>query len=568
MQRLSLYRTLLVAFIIMLVFGQMRGQHIAPDQPAESGESIQLFSDRALYCVSELIFFSAVYKKAPYIQADQWSGILYLELIKWDGSKLTQDKFSIKNETAYGNIQIPENIKSGNYYLRAYTKWMRNYSAYSYSYLPVKIINPLLSEIDQGPMFSNDTVQRDYIKNARKDGDIAFSGIKQSYKRRELVEFDVSVEDKLLNGTYILSVARADKPEEPNISLHFTDNNSNITVKKIEHLPEIRRLSLSGKAIQKTSNQPLVNEKIILTSALDPFYFSNTLTDITGSFSFSFPEYEDSHQFCLTTEKEYPDDIEFNISSDFCNQAVTLPYTAFELCPKEEAYARQLCTNAQLNTKFAIANTSNKPQIAYPPFFGKCQRLIYVKDYIELNNFEEFLFELVPDVTIVHTRDKAYLRLEEMGSLIYYPPLILFDNIPTTNDEALLAMSNKHIERIEVINGGYIVGNYKYSGLICIYSNKQDLAGIELNKNIQFFNYQLLSEHGYSFPDYSSDSTPKIADLRNLLFWQPQLELSSEKASKISFYTSDASGQYIVTLSGISDEDDSIIYRQYPFLVK
>jgi len=96
---------------------------------AVSGETIRLFTDQNIYCVNEKIYFTAEYSCANELDSLAWSNVLYVELIKWNGNKLVQMKLNLTRPETSGVIIIPGNLLSGNYYLRAYTKWMRNFSA-------------------------------------------------------------------------------------------------------------------------------------------------------------------------------------------------------------------------------------------------------------------------------------------------------------------------------------------------------------------------------------------------------------------------------------------------------
>ena len=188
-------------------------------KPAASGELITLFTDRSVYVISEDLHYSLFYKQPPQSEGNTWSTVIYVELIKWDGTKLAQSKVPVKQGAANGMIRLPSNIPSGNYYLRAYTKWMRNYSPYSYRYLPVKIVNPYISDIDQGPG-EDKTLAKKYAFGGIKDHvnvktalieDLEFSDIAERYGKRDRVDLGIQVSDKLKSGRYCLTVAKMDR---------------------------------------------------------------------------------------------------------------------------------------------------------------------------------------------------------------------------------------------------------------------------------------------------------------------------------------------------------------------
>lgn len=557
----------IITSLVLLVFNFLHGQDATPAIPVRSGETIDLCCDRALYCVSENIYFSASYKPPSQVTQSQWSTVLYAELISWNGTRLAQEKVRIKNAYADGFLTIPDNVKSGNYYLRVYTRWMRNYSPYTYSYIRVKIVNPYVVEIDKGPETNEQDVQFFELHESKISESIMFTGLEKTYRARQLVEFEISSPDKQLNGPCYLSVAMSGKSEKAAASLDFSGYENHDTTKELEYLPEIRGVSISGKVIDQSTQKPLARESIILTSALNPFYFSNVRSDSSGNFIFSLPGYTGTQQFCIKAGNSKLDKLEFLIGSDYCNQAITLPYIPFELKREEESVVKEIILNAQLLSKYSNISDTAFVQEDYPPFYGKAGSTTYIKDYIELIDLKEFFFELIPDVYIKYRNRRPYLDLIDESSLNASYPMLLFDNIPVSNDETLLSIPSRRIERIEVINGGYIVGKNIYSGIISIYSNKRDLAGMDLPENTEFFSYSLLGDNKYTPPDYSENRSSRNAETRNLLYWDPHMELSDEAAQKISFYTSDAIGEYTVTLRGIDESGSSIVYGQTHFIV-
>ena len=96
-----------------------------------------------------------------------------------------------------------------------------------------------------------------------------------------------------------------------------------------------------------------------------------------------------------------------------------------------------------------------------------------------------------------------------------------------------------------------------YNGIICVSTKKKDFAGIELNKNSQFFSYKLFSEGNFTLSDYSSIETNKLTYRQNLLFWDPDIELIQNNPQTLSFYTSDSKGEYIVNIRSINAKGKS-----------
>ena len=103
-----------------------------------------------MYVSGENILFSAmVYHKSD-LSAEEISRTLYCELIAPDGKKIAARKFGLFRFSAGGAFPIPEEAVSGIYYLRFYTRIMRNNASGDYKYILLKIVNPFKTEVLPG----------------------------------------------------------------------------------------------------------------------------------------------------------------------------------------------------------------------------------------------------------------------------------------------------------------------------------------------------------------------------------------------------------------------------------
>jgi hypothetical protein len=75
------------------------------------------------------------------------SKVLYCELISPDGSRVTGGKYPLENSLSHSCLEIPGEIVSGTYYLKAYTRFMRNQGPAAYHYTKLVIINPEKPEV-------------------------------------------------------------------------------------------------------------------------------------------------------------------------------------------------------------------------------------------------------------------------------------------------------------------------------------------------------------------------------------------------------------------------------------
>lgn len=106
-------------------------------------ETVTLDTDRDIYMNGEEIFYSVNYYLNNIQKQPTFSNIIYVELINCANNKpVIQKKIKLLNYKANDIIKIPSNIVSGNYILRTYTIYQRNFSDYSFAYHLITILNP------------------------------------------------------------------------------------------------------------------------------------------------------------------------------------------------------------------------------------------------------------------------------------------------------------------------------------------------------------------------------------------------------------------------------------------
>lgn len=91
-------------------------------------EKVFLHLDKNFYTAGEDIWFKAYLLDAGTHQPDTLSKTLYVDLIKPDQTTvIKRHMLEVKNGMAHGDFALPEQLPSGNYKIRAYTNWMRNF---------------------------------------------------------------------------------------------------------------------------------------------------------------------------------------------------------------------------------------------------------------------------------------------------------------------------------------------------------------------------------------------------------------------------------------------------------
>ncbi len=539
------------------------------EMPEESGEEIFLETDRLFYCTDEKIYFTADYSFNYPIADVQWSKVIYMELIRWNGEKIAQAKYKLNENSASGYLTIPPTVLSGNYYLRAYTKWMRNYPIEEYALKMIKVINPYESKIDQGPVRESDNGSVQFIPlKGNSSNCIECFTDKSTYRQREKVELAIRLnkhDHDLPN--FCISVAKAANIDTNRYCIQIRDKISP-DENSLIYLPEFRGISISGKILDAGSKMSIANTTIHLSTPQNWKHFTSFHTGDNGLFYFTLPDFYGQLDFYIDAVLENRESADILIDNDYCNRSIQLTYLPFSLDTIEKKIALEMAVNMQLSRIFSEESTMHTIESGQDPFYVRPDHIYNTETYVQLPNLEEFFFELVKEVRTVKIQGQTDLRMVAYSQYRNLKPLILLDNIAVSDLEEFLKIPLDRIEKIEIIDKPYIVSGLKYSGVICVSTKRKDFAGIELNKNSLFFSYDLLSDGSFNIPDYSSPNTKRETYRHNLLLWDPDIELTQDHPQTLSFYTSDSKGEYIVYIRSINANDKPQLYGTCKIVVE
>src|SRR6185437_11600572 len=112
-------------------------------------EKIFLHLDKSVYASGEIIWFKAYVTDAKNNQFSPLSKIGYVEIINADNSPILQAKVDIDSGQGKGSFEIPSSVSTGNYKIRAYTNWMKNFHPDFYFEEPITIINPVRKPLEE-----------------------------------------------------------------------------------------------------------------------------------------------------------------------------------------------------------------------------------------------------------------------------------------------------------------------------------------------------------------------------------------------------------------------------------
>jgi hypothetical protein len=104
-------------------------------------EKVFVHLDRAFYVAGESAWLK-IYLVDGYIHHPIHSSkVVYLEILDETNLPIVQTKVSVMNGIGHGTVALPAALSSGNYRVRAYTHWMKNFSPEHYFNQLITIVN-------------------------------------------------------------------------------------------------------------------------------------------------------------------------------------------------------------------------------------------------------------------------------------------------------------------------------------------------------------------------------------------------------------------------------------------
>ena len=104
-------------------------------------EKIYLHTDKDIFASGETIWYSGYVVLGSFHYFSEASKVLHVDLIGPTNEIISSQTQEILNGKAIGSIKLPENLASGNYQLRSYTDWMRNFNPDFFFTKMIKVLN-------------------------------------------------------------------------------------------------------------------------------------------------------------------------------------------------------------------------------------------------------------------------------------------------------------------------------------------------------------------------------------------------------------------------------------------
>lgn len=565
MRARSVHRILIILFLAAgPIHGSLAQQGTGAELPGSQAgladvasgypEHLVVFTDRELYAVNESIRFSAILKTPGGPSRALGSRVLYAELVNAAGTAMARGKFLLEESRANGSLDIPSSLRSGRYYLRSYTRWMRNFGPAAYSYLPIGIVNPYFDEAEGVPPASGKPPLSAVPGYSRM---VNLSTDRPAYHAGDSVEVELSLSAggpaQALDGCLTVVPSGA---VDTSAFLFRADPGSGVSPAfQFRYYPEPGGPSLSGVVVDAGGRNPVPGVRVHMSIlGMDPAYLI-TESDPEGKFLLQTPSRTGLQELFVVPEPRSGALVEVLIDQDFSSEDLPFSPGTLDLQPQDEQLASRLSLNMQLKETFltdSVQNESLSARTDSLPFYGIPEISVRMDEFVSLPSMEEVVENLLPKTFIVRSGGEVHFLIKSDNPLMsMFPSLILVDHIPVFDTESILAIPPSKIRQIDVIPEVYVLGEFKFGGIISLTSVQGDLASIRLPEGSYFFDF--LSFQPPRLPGRVRYAGPsKIPDTRNTLCWMEHLELFGENSQKVSFQAGSIPGDYLILFRGLS----------------
>jgi len=483
-----------------------------------------------------------------------------------------QMKVNLEKGSGAGEIRIPSDLPSGVYRLSGYTRYMRNEGDAVYFKKRIAIVNAGQQYPDPKRFELTDKYEKPQPEkqfDVNEPAGISVRTNLNEYGNRQKVVLSL---DNIPDNTadLVISVSRND-------SIAFAPEINNPTWQKQvkdtfrlsqQWLPEYEGHIITGRIIPKPQ-EALLSSIAFVGKGIH--YFNGQLNADDGTTNFYTSGIYGKQQIVTSVISQFYEKVLYrmDIISPFA-ESLPSDLPVLKIYPNEKQLTEryigaQLQINADSVSSFASLQSTEtnsfQPLLSYD-----------LDQYTRFSTIGETILEFISRVRVSKVGDKRRIKvfMEDDMRFSLKNTLVLLDGIPVYEHEDILNYNPMYVKRINVYDGRYLFGGESFECIVSFQTREGDLPFFQLSDNSQLLNYdcpQRLSP--FEMPDYSIDKikNSRKPDFRSTLYWNPSVEYTKSKPVNLSFNTSDLSGEFKVTVEGITTDGKFVQGASY-FRVK
>lgn len=326
-----------------------------------------------------------------------------------------------------------------------------------------------------------------------------------------------------------------------------------------EFLPEVEGEIITGKIIDSATKKPFPDALVFASVPGTYTRFYSSLSDKNGNIKFYTKNIAGPGE--LVVQAQEPDKYFYNIeiNTPFSGKFSNTKLPVFNISPELKSAIEANSISAQVQRKFAteMLRKYYLPDIDTAAFYGRPDERYLLDDYTRFTTMEEVLREYIPGVIVGRSNRKFRLTVYDIQNkrLFRDSPLLLLDGVVVQDADRIMSYDPLKIRKIEVVTRRYYYGPLVLDGIVNFITYKGNMEEFEMDPRsviLDFEGMQLQREFYMPVYDTEEHSNNRLADFRNLLYWEPNVITSKNGETRLQFYTSDLKGKYIGVIEGMT----------------
>jgi len=514
-------------------------------------EKTYLHTDKNYYYPGEKIWYKAYVQIGRQELKDSLSKVLHVELINEEKRVVRNEILKIENGVAWGDLALPDTLKTGNYFLRAYTQWSLNFGD---DYIFQTAIPVIATSQNLAP---SESLAKATTSNRLS---VLIQPDRPSYAPRQRI-------------TLTVKVARDHQPENANLSVSITDADKIFPGTWAKTIVE-DSLKFSSAAtyarisrplekdftyncsIQPESNArptsvliwPLKQDHGVFAKPNKDLHFQFTV-DFSDTSSFIFRAISNKGIFAghVTVEKpviptiHLPNPPRLSFAAYEAKDLIRYSYNPAEKSTLLEEVVVRAKKTSDLNKKIYNPSIPSTPS-----------RVFELKDLAPIVesaqdplSFWQLIADKIPGAN-PHPDYLLLIRRESAQFTVNYMPY---------SADQMMVLSPTEIERVEFYPP-------PFTSQVFVYLKS---GPDQFKTPIEFDRFTLsgfASPSTFYMRDYSKENPDnELPDRRTTIYWQPNV-ITGAAGATLTFYSADLPAKYRIVVQGLTDEGQPVYGEQ------
>ncbi len=327
-------------------------------------------------------------------------------------------------------------------------------------------------------------------------------------------------------------------------------------------LPEYNDHLISARVTNTITGHPAEDILVYLSVPGKRVQLYASKSDSLGRLIFNTKQLFGPGEIIAQTNSERDSTFRIDVLSPFSEQYTKYNMPGINITPGMQKTLEEHSLAMQVQNIYA----GNKIKQFYDPgvdssgFFGKPYKTYLLDNYTRFTTMEEVLREYIREVNVVQSHKRYHIKVLNDKGFLDGDPLVMLDDVPVFNIDKVIAIDPLKVKKLEVIRDRYYYGPSVQEGILSYTTYKGDLGGGEIDPHAVVLDYEGLQlQREFYSPVYDTEKAVKsrMPDFRNLLFWQPNVNINSDGKGQLSFYTSDQTGKFIGLIQGLTPNGDA-----------